>query len=241
MDAKTYWNKRFTAEQADIRPPPPSGEYDWVFERALEHFGPVEGKRLIDLGCGSGVASLYFAERGAQVVSVDYSEVAVDKLNQLCRERGIHNIQAIQSSAMDLGKLEQADLIFGSMILHHLEPFGEFAKVLRSAIKPGGKGYFWENNGRSDFLLWFRKHIVGRFGVPKFGDDEEFPLTPAEVDQLRPYFTVHVEVPKFLFFQMASSYLLRGGLKRPLKALDDSLFRFKPIRKYSYQQLVLLE
>jgi hypothetical protein len=41
-----------------------------------------------------------------------------------------------------------------------------------------GRGFFWENNARIKSMIWFRQNIVGKLWVPKFGDSEEFPLTP---------------------------------------------------------------
>src|SRR3989304_6693744 len=40
----------------------------------LEFLGPVEGKRVLDAGCGDGAYSLAATERGALVTGVDLSE-----------------------------------------------------------------------------------------------------------------------------------------------------------------------
>src|ERR1700742_1796119 len=51
-----------------------------VYRRAVQHFGPMYGKTLIDLGSGAGASSLYFASLGADVISVDLSPIAVENL-----------------------------------------------------------------------------------------------------------------------------------------------------------------
>ena len=122
---------------------------------------------------------------------------------------------AVIMSAMDIGELGPQDLVYGSMILHHLEPFDEFARTLRAAIRPGGKGYFYENNAASRTMVWFRRHVVGKMWVPKHGDDDEFPLEPHEVDELRKHFTVEQSFPELLYFELASSYLLKGEALGP--------------------------
>jgi len=44
------------------------------FELALELLAPLEGKRVLDVGCGSGRYCIAFAERGAaKVVGIDYA------------------------------------------------------------------------------------------------------------------------------------------------------------------------
>ena len=180
---------------------------DPVLKRALAHFGDVENKTVIDLGCGRGATSLYFAHLGANVISVDLSEVAIKNLSNYCQDNGIENITPMKLSAQEINKLGKADFIFGSMILHHIEPFEEFACSLRDALKIGGKGFFWENNAQSKIMIWFRQKIVGKLWVPKYGDPDEFPLTPSEVDELRKYFHVEVEFPELLYFRMISSHL----------------------------------
>ena len=132
--------------------------------------------------------------------------------------------------------MEKADFVFGSMVLHHIEPFEEFARSLREIVKPGGKGFFRENNARSSVMIWFRQNIVGKLWVPKDGDPDEFPLTPGEVDEMRNHFNVEIEYPEMLLFQLFSRYVLRGHLGKPFQMLDDFCGRYPALRKYSYRQ-----
>ena len=123
-------------------------------------------------------------------------EVAIRNLTQFCETEGIDSIEGRVMSAMDIDQLGPQDLVYGSLILHHLEPFDRFARTLRAAIRPGGKGYFYENNAASRTMVWFRRHVVGKLWVPKHGDDDEFPLEPHEVDELRKHFTVEQSFPE---------------------------------------------
>lgn len=45
--------------------------------------GDVEGKKLLDLGCGTGKNMKYFAERGADVFGIDISPTAISYTNGL--------------------------------------------------------------------------------------------------------------------------------------------------------------
>jgi SAM-dependent methyltransferase len=236
-----FWNKLFAEGQnlkyrlvgfPDLDNP--------VLNAALKHFGNVEGKRVLDLGCGNGAASLFFAQHGAKVVSVDYSDVAIRNLAEFCQSQNIDTITPVQLAAQDIPSLGSVDFVYGSMILHHIEPFHEFATILRSTIRPGGKAFFHENNATSRLLIWFRQNVVGKLWVPKYGDPDEFPLMPSEVDELRKHFDVQVFVPELCFFQLISAYLLRGHLKRPFKLLDTFFYRFRPLRKWSYYQYLFL-
>ncbi|MBE9029529.1 class I SAM-dependent methyltransferase [filamentous cyanobacterium LEGE 11480] len=211
------------------------------FKEIVDFFGDLNGARVLDLGCGEGRTSLFLAAHGANVTAVDISAVAVDRMNTFCRDCEIKNIQAMQSSALDLASLGQFDFVVGFMILHHIEPFEEFAKVLADTLKSGGKAFFYENNAFSDLLMWFREHIVGRLWIPKGGDDDEFPLLPAEVNLFRQYLNVDVIYPRMVFVQLFSQYILKGRLLTLSLEIDKWLFKLKFVRKYSYRQYVMLE
>jgi 2-polyprenyl-3-methyl-5-hydroxy-6-metoxy-1,4-benzoquinol methylase len=208
--------------------------------RAYEHFGDLNGRTLIDVGSGRGASSLFFASKGANVISVDQSAVATRNLSEYCEKRQIKNVRPVQLSAFQLSQVGPADFVFGAMILHHLEPFPKFAAELRAAMRPGGKAFFFENSARSPLLIWFRENLVGRLWVPKYGDYDEFPLTPAEVDELRRHFAVQVEIPELLFFRKISIYLLRNHLRAPFAWADRAGYRFRWLRKYSYHQYLCL-
>ncbi len=211
-----------------------------ALERALDFFGPVQGKRLLDLGCGAGASSLFWARAGAQVTAVDTSPVAIEALRRRCADLGVHTLTPVVADALTIDRLPPFDCVFGSMLLHHLEPFAAFAGAMRRGVKDGGRAFFNENNA-SPRLSWFRRHVVGRLGVPKHGDADESPLTPGEVDQLRPFFAVTVEYPEMVFFQLAGVYLLRHRASAPLKALDDFLYQRRIGVSWSYRQYVMLE
>jgi len=235
MSSESFWNDIYSYNPTCI-----PNEDDPVLLTALDYFGDVSGVRLLDLGCGDGRSSLFFAKRGANVVSIDTSAVSIENLSQFCQANGINNITPIQCSAFDIGSLEPFDLVFGTMILHHLEPFADFAKVLRSSMVSSGKAYFYENSAFSGLLIWFRNNIVGKYGIPKFGDDDEFPLMPEEVEHLKNHFNVKIVHPELLFFRLASLYALKGKLHGLTNKLDEYFFQFPSFRKYSYRQNLFL-
>jgi SAM-dependent methyltransferase len=222
------------------REPGVLAEDDAVGLAALAHFGPIEGARLLDLGCGTGEYSRFFAARGAMVVAVDRSEVAVTTLRDRCAADGVTTIEPVAAEAFELASLGQFDFVFGSMILHHIEPFGDFVDVLAEVLGGGGRGFFYENSAVSRLLVWCREHLVGRFGIPKNSDDDEFPLEPREVDLLRRRFAVTVEYPNLLLTRIASGYLFHGHGNRQLGWIDDQLYKVPRLRRLSYHQYVLL-
>lgn len=231
-----FWEDQYASRTAPDLPATVASAVD----AAIAFFGPMQGKRVLDVGCGNGGTSLRLARAGALVTALDYSHGAVDNLNRYVESRGIGNLSAVRADAMQIDSLGRFDLVFGSLILHHLEPFGAFCAALRRTLVPGGRAFFLENNAASDLLIWFRRHVVGRLWVPRHGDGVEFPLSPAEIGQLRKHFEVRTEIPEMIFFQLVSSYLLRRRLTKLTKAIDELLFRLDVGRKYSYLQHVLI-
>ncbi len=142
MRTEKFWDNIFSKGHEDsysrVEMPDLS---DPELQRALKYFDGIEDKTVIDLGCGRGATSLFFAYYGAHVISVDLSNVAIKNLSEYCQDNGICNVYPMKMAAQEISKLGKADFIFGSMILHHIEPFDEFARCLRTVIKEGGKGF----------------------------------------------------------------------------------------------------
>jgi SAM-dependent methyltransferase len=208
---------------------------------ALGFFGDIKGKRIADLGCGGGSLSLYLAELGAEVYSIDLSQVVIDRFRDRVVELGLTNVHPICGDILAVRAEVQFDFVIGSMILHHIEPFGAFVEQLHDALVENGKAFFYENNANSRLLIWFRDNVVGKGWVPKHGDPDEFPLTPDEVDLLRRRFVVRQAYPEMYFFRLISSYLLRERLMAPFMALDEFCYRHQLLLTSSYRQYLFLQ
>lgn len=230
-----YWDDIYDGKSTTYR-----SSNDTIMVAAMNHFGDIKGKTLLDIGCGNGSTSVFFAEQGANVIAVDISKTAINNLMEFCQINEIKNIRAVNCSAFEITSLKVVDFVFGSMILHHLEPFDEFAVVLRQTIKHNGKAFFYENNGFSDLLIWCRNNLVGRFGIPQYGHEDEFPLLPHEINSLRKYFSVKIFIPELFFFKLASIYLFKNHFMKATTTLDSFLFKFNFFKRYSYRQYLML-
>ena len=234
-DSTEHWDSVYEAQAPKNVPAD-----DEVGCAALAHFGDVNGRKLLDLGCGTGEYTRFFAARGGHVVAIDRSPVAIKTLHRQCADASIENVEGVVADAMDLERFGPFDLAFGSMILHHIEPFDRFVDVLAGSLRPGGRAFFYENSAMSSFLVWCRGHLVGRFGIPKKSDDDEFPLEPREIAQLGTRFDVTVEHPHVVLASLASGYLFRDHLGKQLDWVDQQLGRVDRLRRMSYLQHVKL-
>lgn len=98
---------------------------------------PVEGRRILDAGCGTGIYAEWLLERGADVVGVDVS----DGMLEIAREKLGEDVPLYQGDIgepLEFAESDSFDGIVSALVLGYVEdwraPFAEFARVLR----PGG-------------------------------------------------------------------------------------------------------
>lgn len=102
-DVERYWTQRARSFDRLYDLPPIERLINHIFRRAIyqryeltfEHAGDVSGKRILDVGCGSGRYAVEFARRGAaDVVGVDFASdmlglatkfAAMEHVGERCR------------------------------------------------------------------------------------------------------------------------------------------------------------
>ena len=105
---------------------------------AMEKLLPdLNGKTVLDLGCGYGHNCLDFVNKGAKsVVGVDISQKMLDIAK---KEASHEKIRYLNMSMTDIDKLnEKFDVIYSSLAFHYIEDFYEFCKLMYSVLNEGG-------------------------------------------------------------------------------------------------------
>lgn len=77
------------------------------------------GSRVLDLGCGEGRDSVFFATRGLDVTGVDASSAGLEKAERLAAERGVRACW-VESVLPDLPWLGEFDLVYSCGSIHYV-------------------------------------------------------------------------------------------------------------------------
>jgi len=109
----------------------------------VERNGEVKGS-IIDVGCGTGENSLFFASAGHVVIGVDSSTRAIQKAREKAKEREINHVAFETADALDLSELKRSfDNAIDSGLFHTFTDIQRkrFVKSLQSILSMNGK-YF---------------------------------------------------------------------------------------------------
>ncbi|WP_199101025.1 class I SAM-dependent methyltransferase [Dyella sp. ASV21] len=108
---------------------------EWPALRSL--LPPMQGRHVVDLGCGFGWASRWMRAQGAaSVLGLDLSQ------NMIARARADTHDEAIQYRIADLDALSLPaatfDLVFSALAFHYVRDFARLAHTMHEALLPGG-------------------------------------------------------------------------------------------------------
>src|SRR5579859_6666453 len=87
----------------------------------LRRMGPLQGKKLLDIGAGLGESSVYFALKGARVTTVDVSPGMVETALAVGRRYGVE-LEGLVASAENLNvAAESYDFVYLANTIHHVQ------------------------------------------------------------------------------------------------------------------------
>jgi ubiquinone/menaquinone biosynthesis C-methylase UbiE len=225
-------------------------EYRYV----MEFFGPsVDGKRVLEVGCGAGVVSVALALSGARVTAVDVSASGLRVTDERARHYGVADrVETLQCPAERLSFPDGSfDLFLAKSVVHHLL-IDEVMPLVYRFLVPGGRGAIIEPQG-NPVLDFAREHLPypGKVAEGEHGTDEFF--TPQTVARILGHFD-YGESRAFRLVGMLQNLVgMRGkGYEarrrqeeriRSLRAIsdpiDDTLFRLLPPLQRLAQLVVL--
>ena len=149
----------------------------------LRQLGDVRGKYLLDLGCGAGENSVYFAMKGANCVASDYSPGMVDVALKLAEKNGVQ-VAGKVINAMDIDYPDNTfDIVYASNLLHHIPDPKITIQEIHRVLKPGGKMCFWDPLKHNPVINVYRRMAT------EVRTEDEMPLDIGMVDFVRSRFS----------------------------------------------------
>lgn len=112
---------------------------DWI-----QSFVPLDGKRVLDVGCGGGILSDAMARKGAEVLGIDLSGKALRVAQLHALEAGTTNVQYREVSAEALAAEQPAgfDVVTCMEMIEHVPDAGSIVRACATLVKPGGWVFF---------------------------------------------------------------------------------------------------
>jgi ubiquinone/menaquinone biosynthesis C-methylase UbiE len=157
---------------------------------------------LLDLGCGDGRDSIYFANKGLQVTTVDFSESAINRLKSqnvtiCCLLQDIRNIEFQDNSF---------DVIYAHLSLHYFdnETTSKIFNNLYRILKKGG--LFLLKCKSTDDHLFGQGEKVGE-NMYKKGHVRHFFNKGYIKEKLKSYDIIKVRKTSSVYSQYKSSFI----------------------------------
>lgn len=212
------------------------------YDAILEHFGhDIVGKRVLDIGCGTGQIALNIARQGARVDACDVSKEAIG----ICRRRAEHH--ALSNAHFYAAPFEEVELplnhydaVVGAMVLHHIDIPAAAERIL-GLLRPGGLGLFAE---------WKEYPIVDRIrraaplrrwfppgGVEAYATEHERKLSARDFDSIRDYFPDITLDYRYWLCGKVQYFSPRWAAR--LEPFDYSLLRALPPLRYFTDGVVI--
>jgi ubiquinone/menaquinone biosynthesis C-methylase UbiE len=139
-------------------------------DKVLEYLGNLKGKKIMDIGAGTGFFSFRLVEKGAIVIAADVSE---DFQNYIAKKKDSLKIGEDKLSLRKLGydspslSDEEVDMVIIVNTYHHIENRKDYFALVKKGLKKGGRLV----------VIDFKKHEL------PVGPPVEMKLTADEVSE----------------------------------------------------------
>lgn len=153
---------------------------EWIHSRAS-----LNGKTVIDIGCGGGILAESMARKGADVTGIDLSEKALRVADLHSLESGVAvKYELIAAEEMAAREAGRYDVVTCMEMLEHVPDPGAIVRACAALVKPGGQVFFSTLNRNPKsylFAIIGAEYVLGL--LPKGTHDYAKFLTPAELSR----------------------------------------------------------
>ncbi|MCF6204102.1 MAG: bifunctional 2-polyprenyl-6-hydroxyphenol methylase/3-demethylubiquinol 3-O-methyltransferase UbiG [Methylococcaceae bacterium] len=169
----------------------PQGEFKTLHDvnplrlRFIQDYATLQGKHVIDVGCGGGILTEGLAKQGADALGIDLSEDLLDIAELHGLESGISaTYKKISAEAMAEQEPEGFDHVTCMEMLEHVPDPASIISACAKLVKPGGMVFFSTlNRLPKAYLLAIvaAEHVLKM--VPKGTHEYKTFIKPSELSQ----------------------------------------------------------
>ena len=109
---------------------------EWIEQCA----GSLDGRQVVDVGCGGGILSEAMARRGAQVLGIDLAERSLKVAQLHAMEAGLQNVQyrEVAAEALAAEMPGRFDVVTCMEMIEHVPDPGAIVEACAKLVRPGG-------------------------------------------------------------------------------------------------------
>jgi ubiquinone/menaquinone biosynthesis C-methylase UbiE len=214
---------------------------DFVWRAFLTTVGELQGKKVLEVGCGEGWSTLEYARRGAAVYPFDISPESVRNLmREITATGAAKQVSPAVMAAECLGYPDDTfDFVLGVAILHHTD-LQYVSQEVERVLKPGGRALFIEPLAHNWLLQLFR------WLTPQRRTPTEQPLTVEQIAGFgRPFREAKFQgyhllsiLPQGLLWSTGNQWLFRWSLW-VTETVDRWLLKACPlIQRYCWAAII---
>lgn len=109
----------------------------------IKSFVNLEGKKVVDIGCGGGILAESISQSGADTTGIDLSEKALKVAELHALEVGANlTYRSISAEALAEEQAEQYDVVTCMEMLEHVPDPASVVRACAKLCKPGGALFF---------------------------------------------------------------------------------------------------
>jgi SAM-dependent methyltransferase len=157
-EVRAYWNHRIHDLEISSHPPGSTGFFadldEYHFDKlhhllTLVDFNGYDGRRVLDVGCGTGVDLVRFVRGGAVDTGVDLADAAVALARENLRHQSLSALLCVGDGERLPFPDHTFDCVFAHGVVQYTAGDRSLVEECRRPLKPGGTVFFQVYNGIS--------------------------------------------------------------------------------------------
>jgi 2-polyprenyl-3-methyl-5-hydroxy-6-metoxy-1,4-benzoquinol methylase len=214
---------------------------------AIAQLGPLEGRRILEVGAGGGSLAVWLAQQGAEVVGIDVSGGILDVARRRAEVSGVADATTFVHAPIETfdpaaAGLDPApfDAIIGNNVVHHFERDLAMANIGR-LLAPGGVAVFCEPVlfvPEVVRAIRYSRPVAKRF-PPHTHTPDERSLNEDDFAIMRSHFRHVAWKPFQLLCRVQNFVELSDPMWHRLEAIDRKLLASLPISRRACRMVVL--